>query len=150
MEQSETLSASWSPEQLVVMYELATGSSRTHAAKVAGVSRGTVHRWLADEVYSQAVLDMKNAMFDAIQHRLEGAAIAVVDALVTIVKSDSSTANEKIAASRIIANKVIPEKREPPDEGNSAAESQRLREVVEVAQADIAEASSSFRARAGR
>ena len=59
------------PDQLVVLERLIAGESITKAAKTAGCSRETVHRWLKNDFVFLATLNrMKHELQDAVDTQL--------------------------------------------------------------------------------
>ena len=73
---------------------LLSGLSVTDAAKVAGVSRGTVHRWLKEDFAFQAALNQgQHELRNALQTRLSNLAEKAVSCVEkAIEEGDSKTA----------------------------------------------------------
>lgn len=70
------------PRQLTAIESLLTGSTITDAATAAGVDRGTVHRWLKDDLDFQATLNGRRAaLYQEFSDRLAGLAPRAIDVL---------------------------------------------------------------------
>jgi hypothetical protein len=92
LKQSATLSPvaipdGFVPAQVLAMGSLLRGDSITTAARAAGVSRSTVHRWLSDDpvfatFYNQARREMAEAVEQSLR-MLSGAAVTTLRRLMT-------------------------------------------------------------------
>jgi transposase-like protein len=69
-----------------VLQGLLSGQTVAAAARSAGINRGTVHRWLKDPAFCDALEEGRKEVFSDALHRLKGSANAAIDRLVKIVE----------------------------------------------------------------
>lgn len=131
--------ATLSPTQELAVAALVEGHSVTDAAAVAGVTRQTVHRWLAGDFFFRAELnrqrqEIRDAYRDRL-HQLAGVAIGTVEEAVG--KGDARVALALLRDLGVLSLPAIGSSN--PDELREAAEIEELqRQTMHQLSRDLA------------
>jgi hypothetical protein len=96
-----------SPSQLRALEALLGGSSVTKAGEAAGVSRESVHRWLREPAFAEALEGAKAEMWGAAKARLVGLADKAGDA----VEKAIDDGNARVALSLLRGLGLLPSHR---------------------------------------
>jgi hypothetical protein len=94
---------------MVVITELAAGSSKVAAADAAHVARKTVYRWMDEPGFLDAVEETRAIMVEGLQGRLRGAAVAGLEALVEVARDRSAPHAARVSAGKALLDKMAPD-----------------------------------------
>lgn len=88
--------------QARALESLLTFGNITTAAEAAGVTRRTIHRWLAEPEFKTALANAEAAALAAVARAMAGNASKATAALVAILDNPEASDRDKIAAARVL------------------------------------------------
>jgi len=91
-----------SPKQSRAIPFLIEASSIEEGAKIAGVSRVTVYRWMAEAAFKKRLEDERQRTFEESLNRLKGATGQAIDKLVELIGSDEKNIS-RLAAQSVLS-----------------------------------------------
>lgn len=113
------------------------------AAKTAGLSRRTLHRYCEDPEFREAVQEANRLAYEEALYRAHAAAGTAISALTSILESRQSKASDRVAAARVLLDQAnrMAEKLERRDRAEAEFDRwasdpmERIRERLEAEQA---------------
>jgi len=97
----------WSRKKDAAIVALVTEPTIADAAKKAGISHATLHRWLQIKDFKDAYREAKREAVSAAISRLQRTATEAVDALRDVMNDAESPANARVSAARAILELAI-------------------------------------------
>ena len=97
----------WSRKKDAAIVALVTEPTIADAAKKAGISHATLHRWLQIKDFKDAYREAKREVVSAAIARLQRTATEAVDALRDVMNDAESPANARVSAARAILELAI-------------------------------------------
>jgi len=97
----------WSRKKDAAILALVTEPTIADAAKKAGISHATLHRWLQIKDFKDAYREAKREAVSAAISRLQRTATEAVDALRDVMNDAESPANARVSAARAILELAI-------------------------------------------
>ena len=97
----------WSRKKDAAILALVTEPTIADAAKKAGISHATLHRWLQIKDFKDAYREAKREVVSAAIARLQRTATEAVDALRDVMNDAESPANARVSAARAILELAI-------------------------------------------
>lgn len=97
----------WSRKKDAAIVALVTEPTIADAAKKAGISHATLHRWLQIKDFKDAYREAKREAVSAAIARLQRTATEAVDALRDVMNDAESPANARVSAARAILELAI-------------------------------------------
>ena len=97
----------WSRKKDAAILALVTEPTIAEAAKKAGISHATLHRWLQIKDFKDAYREAKREAVSAAIARLQQTATEAVDALRDVMNDTESPASARVSAARSILEIAI-------------------------------------------
>ena len=97
----------WSRKKDAAILALVTEPTIADAAKKAGISHATLHRWLQIKDFKDAYREAKREAVSAAISRLQQTATEAVDALRDVMNDTESPASARVSAARSILEIAI-------------------------------------------
>jgi len=97
----------WSRKKDAAIVALVTEPTIADAAKKAGISHATLHRWLQIKDFKDAYREAKREAVSAAISRLQQTATEAVDALRDVMNDTESPASARVSAARSILEIAI-------------------------------------------
>ena len=102
MGQNDNSTPRLSPKQNRVISFLLAGHNQTEAAKLVGVGKTTVTRWMDQSYFSEALMKGQLRIRQEAEGLLSGALSKAVQALVSVLESDEASPVVKVNAARAV------------------------------------------------
>jgi hypothetical protein len=77
------------------------------AAEAAKVGETTIHRWLNDPVFSTALKESRERVFESTLAALQGASAKAVETLRDVMKDDKAQASARVSAAKTVLDIAI-------------------------------------------
>ena len=101
------MDANLTPRQRKAVEALLTNGDVSAAAKTAGVSRDTIHRWMHNERFLAALRDLTQQSLESLSRRLVVLADQAVSTLSQALEDTETPAGVKIRAADIILSRLL-------------------------------------------
>jgi hypothetical protein len=95
------------PRQRLALEKLIASGDRTEAAKAAGVSRQTVHRWMREETFRAALADAEALAVEALSRALLGLATQALATLRAAMADEGVAAGTRVKAADVTLARLV-------------------------------------------
>jgi len=90
-----------SEKQIIAIQALMSSKTITEASSLAGVGRGTLYRWLKDDLFQQELSKQKNELIEQSSRKLSGALEQAVNVLIELLHAKNQNIR-RLAACNLI------------------------------------------------